>query len=130
MFSSPAPYDHRASTRIATEVLVAKGLDMLFIGAADLSCSYGLPHQVTHPTVRAASKRIFERAARGGMKVGVPAYDAKQALEVAELGAGYITSPAVDTYHLPPDADAQGASAGSEGGIQTLRRRRAWPNKI
>jgi 2-keto-3-deoxy-L-rhamnonate aldolase RhmA len=55
---------------------------------------------VTHPTVRAAIKRIFERAARGGMKVGVPSYDAKQALEVAELGAGYITSPAVDTYHL------------------------------
>jgi hypothetical protein len=67
---------------------------------ADLSCSYGLPHQATHPTVRAGIKRIFDRATRGGMKVGVPAYDAKQALEVAELGTGYITSPAVDTYHL------------------------------
>lgn len=82
------------------EIMAVEGLDMLFIGAADLSCSYGLPHQVTHPTVRAAIKSVFERAARVGMKVGVPAYDGKQAKEVADLGARFITSPAVDTYHL------------------------------
>ena len=34
------------------------------------------------------------------MKVGVPAYDGIQAKEVADLGASFITSPAVDTYHL------------------------------
>lgn len=43
---------------------------------------------------------MFERAARVGMKVSVPAYDGKQAKEVADLGARFITSPAVDTYHL------------------------------
>jgi 2-keto-3-deoxy-L-rhamnonate aldolase RhmA len=82
------------------EILEVKGIDLLFIGAADLSTSYGLPHQVTHPTVRGAIKSVFERANRAGMKVGVPAYDGKQAKEVADLGAGFITSPAVDTYHL------------------------------
>lgn len=92
--------EDREAVEDIDDILQTKGLDMLFIGAADLSCSYGLPHQVTHPTVREAIKRVFDRAARTGMKVGVPAYDAKQALEVAELGAGFITSPAVDTYHL------------------------------
>jgi 4-hydroxy-2-oxoheptanedioate aldolase len=82
------------------EILGIEGLDMLFIGAADLSTSYGLPHQVTHPTVRGAIKSVFDRAKRTGMKVGVPAYDGKQAKEVADLGASFITSPAVDTYHI------------------------------
>jgi len=81
-------------------ILTTEGLDMLFIGAADLSTSFGLPHQVTHPTVRAAIKTVFERANRAGMPVGVPAYDGKQAKEVADLGARFITSPAVDTYHI------------------------------
>jgi 2-keto-3-deoxy-L-rhamnonate aldolase RhmA len=82
------------------EILTVDGIDLLFIGAADLSTSYGLPHQVTHPTVRAAIKSVFDRANRVGMQVGVPAYDGKQAKEVADLGARFITSPAVDTYHL------------------------------
>jgi 2-keto-3-deoxy-L-rhamnonate aldolase RhmA len=82
------------------ELLTIQGLDLLFIGAADLSVSYELPHQVTHPTVRAAIKTVFEKANRAGMKVGVPAYDGPQAKEVADMGASFITSPAVDTYHM------------------------------
>ncbi|WP_191567276.1 HpcH/HpaI aldolase family protein [Metabacillus idriensis] len=82
------------------ELAKVKGLDLLFIGAADLSVSYELPHQVTHPNVRNAIKTVFEKAKIAGMKVGVPAYDAAQAQEVAALGASFITSPAVDTYHL------------------------------
>ncbi|MCF8565569.1 siderophore biosynthesis protein SbnG [Alicyclobacillus tolerans] len=82
------------------EILQVQGLDLLFIGAADLSVSYNLPHQVTHPTVRSAIKTVFEHASRAGMKVGVPAYDAAQAKEVVDLGASFVTSPAVDTYHL------------------------------
>jgi 2-keto-3-deoxy-L-rhamnonate aldolase RhmA len=82
------------------EILQVEGLDLLFIGAADLSVSYNLPHEVTHPTVRSAIKKVFEKSKEAGMKVGVPAYDAVQAQEVAALGASFITSPAVDTYHL------------------------------
>jgi 2-keto-3-deoxy-L-rhamnonate aldolase RhmA len=102
------------------EILTTKGLDLLFIGAADLSCSYGLPHQVTHPTVRNAIKTVFERAARAGMKVGVPAYDGKQAKEVADLGASFITSPAVDTYHITQTLKAhlQSVKAAQRAGSQ------------
>jgi 2-keto-3-deoxy-L-rhamnonate aldolase RhmA len=82
------------------DILSVNGLDLLFIGAADLSCSFGLPHQVTHPKVREAIKTIFQKASKAGKKAGAPAYDAVQAKEIADLGAGFITSPAVDTYHL------------------------------
>ena len=81
-------------------ILSVNGLDLLFIGAADLSCSFGLPHQVTHPKVREAIKMIFQKAKKAGKSAGAPAYDAVQAKEIADLGAGFITSPAVDTYHL------------------------------
>lgn len=81
-------------------ILSVNGLDLLFIGAADLSCSFGLPHQVTHPKVRQAIQSVFQKANQAGKKAGAPAYDAIQAKEIADLGAGFITTPAVDTYHL------------------------------
>lgn len=39
-----------------------KGLDMLFIGPADLSQSLGIPGQWEHPTVREATKRVAKAA--------------------------------------------------------------------
>ncbi|CAM3584411.1 aldolase/citrate lyase family protein [Aeromicrobium ponti] len=81
-------------------ILQVEGLDYLFIGAADLSTSYNLPHQVTHPTVQKAIKEIISKANAAGIKVGVPAYDEVQTGQVIEMGAGFVTSPAVDTYHL------------------------------
>lgn len=82
------------------DILQVEGLDLLFIGAADLSTSFGLPHQVTHPIVQSAIKEIISKSNLVGVKVGVPAYDEVQVSKVIELGAGFITSPAVDTYHL------------------------------
>jgi 2-keto-3-deoxy-L-rhamnonate aldolase RhmA len=82
------------------EILQVDGLDYLFIGVADLSTSYNLPHQVTHPTVQNAIREIILKSNKAGVKVGVPAYDEVQVGNVIELGAGFITSPAVDTYHI------------------------------
>lgn len=82
------------------DIVQTPGLDLLFVGASDLSCSYGLPTQVTHPTVRGAIEKILASANRAGVKVGIPAFDPKQAKDLAELGYRFITSPAVDTFHL------------------------------
>jgi len=81
-------------------IVQTPGLDLLFVGASDLSCSYGLPTQVTHPTVRSAIEKVLVAANRAGIKVGIPAFDPQQAKDLAELGYRFITSPAVDTFHL------------------------------
>lgn len=82
------------------DIVQTPGLDLLFVGASDLSCSYGLPTQVTHPTVRAAIEKILFTANKAGVKVGIPAFDPQQAKDLAELGYSFITSPAVDALHL------------------------------
>jgi 4-hydroxy-2-oxoheptanedioate aldolase len=82
------------------EILTVKGLDLLFIGAADLSVSMRHPYQVTHPAVREAVKTVIEKANAAGIKVGIPAYDAEQVRQNIESGISWITSPVMDTFHL------------------------------
>jgi 4-hydroxy-2-oxoheptanedioate aldolase len=92
--------EDREAVEQIDDIVTTPGLDLLFVGASDLSCSYGLPTQVTHPTVRAALEKILSSASKAGVKVGIPGFDPQQAKDLAEMGYGFITSPAVDTFHL------------------------------
>lgn len=92
--------EDREAVEQIDDIVRTPGLDLLFVGASDLSCSYGLPTQVTHPTVRAALQKILSSANEAGVKVGIPGFDPQQAKDLAEMGYSFITSPAVDTFHL------------------------------
>jgi staphyloferrin B biosynthesis citrate synthase len=46
------------------EIVGQDGIDMLLVGTADLSQSYGLPWQLQHQTVRQAVERIYQAATR------------------------------------------------------------------
>lgn len=82
------------------EIVTVKGLDLLWIGPSDLASSYGLPGQVTHPTVRKAIQIVINEANHAGIKVGIPAFDSNQVKESIDMGASLITSPAVDSSYL------------------------------
>lgn len=82
------------------DILSVKGLDLLFIGTSDLSASLGLPGQVKHPEVQEAIRIILDKAAEQGVPVGMPAYDLAIAQEWIQLGAKFICTPPVDTFHL------------------------------
>lgn len=82
------------------DILSVEGLDLLFIGAADLSSSFGLPGQVTHPELRSAMKIVIDKATKANVPVGLPAYDAVQAKELEKMGVKYIATPAVDTFYI------------------------------
>ena len=64
------------------EIASVPGVDLLFVGPADLSISYGVPLQLDHIFVQRAIDRIAEAAAKNGKWWGMPtgSPDAAQAL--------------------------------------------------
>src|SRR5699024_4184735 len=44
------------------EILTVDGIDLLFIGAADLSSSFGLPGEVSHPKLREAIQSVIDKS--------------------------------------------------------------------
>lgn len=73
------------------DIAALEGIDVLFIGPADLTISLGIPMQFSHPVFTDAMARVSAAArAHGkawGMATGTPA----MAQEVADLGAQLIT---------------------------------------
>ncbi|MEH7122332.1 aldolase/citrate lyase family protein [Bacillus sp. JJ1773] len=82
------------------DIVTTKGLDLLFIGATDLSGSFGYPGEVTHPIVREAIQEVINKANNAGVKVGIPAFKPNQVREVIDMGVSYLTTPAVDASYL------------------------------
>jgi len=82
------------------EILAVKGIDILFIGPYDLSQSFGLPGQISHPTVVTAMKNIVERARKHNVITGVFA-DTPEMLAVwRDSGVRYLSySVDVGIFH-------------------------------
>ena len=56
-------------------ILAAGGADLVFLGTGDLSSSYGVPGQMTHPIVRSAAERVIAACRARGIPMGVNAED-------------------------------------------------------
>lgn len=73
------------------EIAPVPGLDVLFIGPTDLSQSYGVPGQRTHPLVIEAGERIIAAARTAGIAAGIVVPDAEAATAWQERGVRYVT---------------------------------------
>jgi 4-hydroxy-2-oxoheptanedioate aldolase len=80
------------------EGIVAAGLDVLFIGTADLATSLGVSGQFAHPLVRAACQRVLSAAKGRGVAVGFPARTLEGAKEAAGQGYRFITLRTAESY--------------------------------
>jgi 4-hydroxy-2-oxoheptanedioate aldolase len=67
-----------------------KGIDVLFLGPADLSNSLGFPGQTNHPLVQEALKRICAVAQENGKVAGTFVANREQALRALEAGVRYL----------------------------------------
>lgn len=65
-------------------------VDVLFLGAADLSQSYGVPGRQNDPAVREALERVTARALAAGRHVGAVAANAAELDALVEGGVRYI----------------------------------------
>ena len=72
------------------DIAGVEGVDILFIGPADLSLSMGIPLQTAHPDFRDAVARIAEAAANAGKWWGLPVADGDGVTKYAEQGARFF----------------------------------------
>ncbi len=74
-----------------SEILSVPGLDVLFIGPADLSHSLGIPFQFDHPRFIGTMTEIIERARAAGVIVGTNVSTPEQAARWLEQGVQLLT---------------------------------------
>jgi len=78
-------------------ILAVPHIDLIFVGPTDLSQSFGIPGQPTHPKVIAALETVVARATQAGVPVGTVAPDAKLMKERFNQG---VRSVATNTASL------------------------------
>jgi 4-hydroxy-2-oxoheptanedioate aldolase len=71
-------------------MLAVDGVDVYFVGPADLSQSLGLPGELDHPRVVETVRHTITRIRAAGRVAGAYAPDAESALASRELGAPYL----------------------------------------
>jgi len=69
---------HRGVEQVET-ILAEGGTDVVFLGTGDLSSSYGVPGQMTHPAVREAADHVIAACRSRGIPLGVYADDPQAA---------------------------------------------------
>jgi 4-hydroxy-2-oxoheptanedioate aldolase len=73
------------------EIAAVEGVDLLFIGPADLSISYGVPMQRDHPLVQHAMDKVANAAAKAGKWWGTVTNTPEAAQKVLDRGARMVT---------------------------------------
>jgi 4-hydroxy-2-oxoheptanedioate aldolase len=89
-----APMIETAEALEAVDEFVAvPGVDMIFIGANDLSTALGVPGQYGHPLMRAAYSRIIAASKKAGVQVGIGgvASDPTVIRDLIDAGVTYVS---------------------------------------
>lgn len=82
--------EDREAVDAMEEIVTIDGVDVFFIGPADLSHSYGAPGDFSHPDVRKAIQKLADLCGKYGRNWGIPA-SLKTAAEYREMGARFLT---------------------------------------
>jgi 4-hydroxy-2-oxoheptanedioate aldolase len=85
-----AQIESAAGAENAAAIAAVPGIDMLFIGPADLSQSLGVPGQLEHPRVIEATEATLKAARSAGKWSGVMGLDAENAARWAGQGATFV----------------------------------------
>jgi 2-keto-3-deoxy-L-rhamnonate aldolase RhmA len=73
------------------EILSVDGIDVSYIGPADLSASYGHIGNISHPKVQKAIDRVFEASEAAGVAKGMHMGAGKTIMDRVEKGYDFIT---------------------------------------
>lgn len=72
-------------------IAATDGVDILFVGPADLSQSYGIPLQLQDPLIQGAIEQVAAAAARHGKAWGLPVGSAAAAERYYDMGARFLS---------------------------------------
>lgn len=97
----------------ALEDLLATGyLDFVLVGPNDLSCSLGIPDQLTHPRFQAAVQQIVSTARAYNVGVGMMTRDVDEEIRLIQSGATVVLH----------SSDASAFVVGMSADLDVLRR--------
>lgn len=82
------------TVEIADELAAIEGVDVLFVGPADLSLGYGVPGQMRHEKVQRAIDVVADACKKHGKVAGTPAIDAEDTQKLLDRGYGLFTTSA------------------------------------
>jgi 4-hydroxy-2-oxoheptanedioate aldolase len=83
--------EDRESVECVDEIAAVEGVDLLFVGPADLSISYGVPLQREHALVQRAMDRVANAAAKAGKWWGTVTPTPESAQQELDRGARMVT---------------------------------------
>ena len=96
-----------------SEILSVDGLDVIWIGRADLSLSLGIPGQLTHPRVEEAVSKAIAEARAAGKIIGVgaiPAENPETVVQFASQGAQFFSLNSANLFKAAAGAWLKKAS--------------------
>ena len=100
--------------RDADEIAAIDGVDVLFVGPADLSHSLGVPGQFANPTYQSALKSVVAACRKHGKAAGILLYDHASFQPHLDLGFTFVGLGA-DASYVVSGAAAALAAARREG---------------
>jgi 4-hydroxy-2-oxoheptanedioate aldolase len=83
--------EDREAVECVEEIAALPGVDLLFVGPADLTISYDVPFQFDHPSVQRAIDRVAAAAAKTGKWWGTTSGTPEAAQKALDRGARMIT---------------------------------------
>lgn len=94
------------------EIAGTEGVDMLFVGPADLSISLGVPMQFDHPLVQGAIDRVADASGKAGKWWSMPAGGPEAAQRLLDRGGRLLTTAHDHTLLVNGFGEAIQASRG------------------
>ncbi|HVO83027.1 MAG TPA: aldolase/citrate lyase family protein [Syntrophobacteria bacterium] len=82
--------EHRAAVENIEAILAVPGIDAVFIGPYDLSASFGMPGEISHPQVQRAIDAVKRRCDKVGVPAGIFTTDSRAARRYMEDGFSLI----------------------------------------
>jgi 2-keto-3-deoxy-L-rhamnonate aldolase RhmA len=86
-----AQIEDREAVDCVDEIAAVDGIDLLFVGPADLTISYGVPFQRQHPLIQGALDKVANAAEKAGKWWGTVTDTPESAQAELERGAQMIT---------------------------------------
>ncbi|MEW5980047.1 MAG: aldolase/citrate lyase family protein [Acidobacteriota bacterium] len=83
--------EDKEAVECVEEIIAVEGVDLLFVGPADLTISYGVPFQLDHPTFQKALDRVAAATAKVGKWWGMATGSPEAARKALDRGARMVT---------------------------------------
>ena len=104
------------------EIVAVEGVDVLFVGPADLSLSYGIPMQFQHSLMEKAKDKVANAAAKAGKWWGTVTVTTEAAQTELDRGARMVTC--VDDHFVLVQGLQNGYAEFADIAIRSAKRKR------